>query len=224
MTGLSAAALAALLIFLLAALGGFYLASIHLRNEVARKAVVCIHAGAAVIGFLVLLGATARSEDRERHRHAAIGHPIHPILVHFPVAFWTVASVAYIADAAGAADADAIARVSNGAALIMALPAQLAGVLELRSIDSRSDAMRAAMQHMMVMATAWLCFLVALHLPMAAGAAMTHSTVQLAAAASAAAAFLLMCVGGWLGGRLVYHFGIGVKGREERQTNIGACT
>ena len=56
-TGISRAALTALVILLVAALGGFYLASIHLRGVVAQKSVVFIHAGAAVIGFLTLLGA-----------------------------------------------------------------------------------------------------------------------------------------------------------------------
>ncbi len=55
-TGISRAALTALVILIIAALGGFYLASIHLRNEVAPKAVVFVHAGIAVIGFLTLLG------------------------------------------------------------------------------------------------------------------------------------------------------------------------
>ena len=55
--GVSRAALTALVILIVAALGGFYLASIHLRNAVAPKSVVLIHAGLAVIGFLTLLGA-----------------------------------------------------------------------------------------------------------------------------------------------------------------------
>ena len=46
----------ALLILVVAALGGFYLASIHARKVVAPKGVVLIHAGAAVIGFLLLVG------------------------------------------------------------------------------------------------------------------------------------------------------------------------
>lgn len=40
---------------LLAALGGFFLASFHLRRALPPKAVVLIHAGAAVAGFLTLL-------------------------------------------------------------------------------------------------------------------------------------------------------------------------
>jgi hypothetical protein len=47
----------ALLILVIAALGGFYLASIHLRQQIAPRAVVFVHAGVAVIGFLCLAGA-----------------------------------------------------------------------------------------------------------------------------------------------------------------------
>ena len=55
-TGISHTALAALVILAVAALGGFYLASIHLQDKVAPQPVVVIHAGVAVIGFLTLLG------------------------------------------------------------------------------------------------------------------------------------------------------------------------
>jgi hypothetical protein len=54
-TGISNVALAALAILAIAALGGFYLASIHLRGKVAQQPIVFVHAGVAVIGFLTLL-------------------------------------------------------------------------------------------------------------------------------------------------------------------------
>lgn len=54
--GISKAALTALVILIIAALGGFYLASIHLRSMVAPGRIVFVHAGVAVIGFLTLLG------------------------------------------------------------------------------------------------------------------------------------------------------------------------
>ncbi|GJL76768.1 hypothetical protein [Nitrosomonas sp.] len=46
---------AALGLLVVAALGGFYLASFHMKNIVAPKNVVIIHAGVAVVGFLILL-------------------------------------------------------------------------------------------------------------------------------------------------------------------------
>ena len=50
-------AVAALGLLVVAALGGFYLASLHARKTIAPKAVVFVHAGVAVTGFLVLLSA-----------------------------------------------------------------------------------------------------------------------------------------------------------------------
>lgn len=43
------------LLLLLSALGGFFLASFHLREEIPPKAVVAVHAAVAVAGFLTLL-------------------------------------------------------------------------------------------------------------------------------------------------------------------------
>jgi len=141
-----------------------------------------------------------------------LGHPIHPMLVHFPIALWTVAVIAYVANAVGVIEAaDEIAKVSNSAGLLMALLAMLAGGFELRTIDSRSEAMRIATWHMMLMATVWFCFLAALMLQVSAG--LDRSMSPLVVAACAVAGFLLMIAGAWLGGRLVYDFGVAVKTR-----------
>jgi hypothetical protein len=45
----------ALLILVVAALAGFYLASVHLRQATPAKGAVVAHAGVAVIGFLLLV-------------------------------------------------------------------------------------------------------------------------------------------------------------------------
>src|SRR3546814_927735 len=47
--------LAGFVLLLVAALGGFFLASFHLRKRLPPKAIVVVHAGVAVIGFLTLL-------------------------------------------------------------------------------------------------------------------------------------------------------------------------
>lgn len=140
------------------------------------------------------------------------GHPVHPMLVHFPVAFWTVAALAHVAAAAGLDErAIGIARLADGAGLAVALLAMGAGLMELRTIEERSVALRVATWHMMTMAAVWFCFLAALLLSIASPAALDLRTAELAATASAVIGFLLMAVGGWLGGRLVYEFGVGVR-------------
>ena len=142
------------------------------------------------------------------------GHPVHPMLVHFPIVLWTIATGAYVSIATGVSETAAIiAKFTNGGGLIMAMLAMLAGLFELRSIDNRSEAMQVVIWHMMIMAIVWVCFLIALILPVSTG--LNHSTAQVAAAVCAVVGFVLMSVGGWFGGRLVYEFGIAVKGRSK---------
>ena len=43
-------------LLVVAALGGFYLASRHMKNQIAPKSIVIIHALVAVVGFLLLTG------------------------------------------------------------------------------------------------------------------------------------------------------------------------
>lgn len=47
----------ALVLFAIAALGGFFLASFHYRQQLPHKAIVVIHAGVAVVAFGLLLSA-----------------------------------------------------------------------------------------------------------------------------------------------------------------------
>ena len=144
-----------------------------------------------------------------------LGHPVHPMLVHFPIVLWTIAVIAYVANAVGAIEAaEKIAEFSNGAGLITALLAMLAGGFELRAIDSHSEAMQVATWHMMLMATAWFCFLAALILQVSAG--LDRSTLSLVVTPCAIAGFLLMIAGARLGGRLVYDYGVAVKSQSKR--------
>jgi uncharacterized membrane protein len=53
-----------------------------------------------------------------------------------------------------------------------------------------------------------------LALVLTAAAGIDPATAKLAGVLSAAAGFLLMGTGGWLGGRLVYEFGVGVGVRS----------
>ena len=55
-TGVASIVSIALLILVVAALAGFYLASLHARQQVAPRGAVIAHAGVAVVGFLCLVG------------------------------------------------------------------------------------------------------------------------------------------------------------------------
>jgi uncharacterized membrane protein len=141
-----------------------------------------------------------------------LGHPIHPMLVHFPIAFWTVAAAAYVGELVGVpALPEGLALTANVAGLVTAIAAMAAGFVELVAIDSKSPAMPVATRHMMAMLAAWLCFLVAALLPRFD--VFGDGTLRLAIAAAAVLGLLLMAAGGFLGGRLVYRYRVGASDR-----------
>src|SRR5262249_41666799 len=138
----------------------------------------------------------------------------------FPIAFWTVAVGAYVWAAAAPSESVAmVGKLANGAALVIALLTMFAGLFELRSITSGSQSMQVATWHIMVMSSAWVCFLAAMLLSTSTG--LDYLAAQVGGLVSASVGFLLMGIGGWLGGRLVYEFGIGGKEPTKSQARQG---
>jgi uncharacterized membrane protein len=84
-----------------------------------------------------------------------------------------------------------------------------AGLFDLRSNAIGSQAMQVATWHIMGMSTVWICFLVAMLLSISTE--LDYLTAKVGAVACAVVGFLLMAIGAWLGGRLVYEFGVAVK-------------
>lgn len=132
-------------------------------------------------------------------------HPLHPVLVHFPVACW---SLAVATDFASLHFGEVAWRWSGGLLAVgcaMAAIAMLAGLLEFARVPEGA-AMRDAYLHMGLMLAA-LCLFAARLLtrldhfhPLAPNALSLLLDV---------AGFLMLSIGGWFGGRLVYGHGVG---------------
>lgn len=142
------------------------------------------------------------------------GHPLHPIMVHFPVAFWSLATALDVLAYFGLAETWAHGWVLIGLGLAIGLAAMAAGFLELTRLAE--EAQPAAQRHMMAMGLAWICYLGALMSRLKDGAPVAEPAAL--PVALSAIAFVLLLVGGWLGGDLVYRHGAG-REREER-TNM----
>lgn len=138
-------------------------------------------------------------------------HPLHPMLVHFPIALWT-ATVAL--DGAGwFLGQPALSTVAFGslaAGLAVALLAMIAGALDYAAIPKQHAAQGTAVSHMLAMGSAWLLFMVSLALR----GWPPREPAPVWAIAVALLGFTVMAVGGWLGGKLVYGFAIGVISRK----------
>ena len=136
------------------------------------------------------------------------GHPLHPMLVHFPVALWTLAVAA---DAGGLLAGDAwwwrLGFGCQALGLATAALAMVAGWLDYASLARSHPAQDTAVAYLLVMSTAWLSFLASLGLR----GLPDGGPPSWPAIAVAGFGFVAMAVGGWLGGRLVYGFGVGIS-------------
>lgn len=133
-------------------------------------------------------------------------HPLHPMLAHFPVACWMLATVADVASFRYGASAWGLANTLLSIGLVVAVPTFLLGVVDLIRIPRDPAPVRIAFMHMGVMFGAFVLYFVSLllrfheyHLGAPGTAALVISIV----------ACIVMLVGGWLGGTLVYGYGAG---------------
>lgn len=132
-------------------------------------------------------------------------HPLHPALVHFPIACWTLS---VITDLASLYFGETAWQWSTGLLSIgcgTALLAMMAGLMELSRIPE-GPALRDTWLHMGAMSVALACFSARLLLRLDQLQALPPNVLSLVLDA---AGFIALSIGGWLGGRLVYEHGVG---------------
>lgn len=136
-----------------------------------------------------------------------LGHPVHPALVHFPIALLLSATIADVSYVAGLTLNTHIAAILIAGGLAGGLLAVVAGLLDLARLDQRL--VGHATVHMSVVGAALVGYAVALYLRKDALFAFPPvSTVSIAISIASA---MTLAAGGWLGGRLVYTFGANVE-------------
>lgn len=133
-------------------------------------------------------------------------HPLHPALVHFPVACWSLATAADFASPWLGRPAWWLGGVLLAIGLAVGLAAMAAGLYEYARIAEGSPALADANRHMLAAMAAWMLYAASLWLRLDGIALAAPSWPALAADA---AGFACLGVAGWLGGRLVYHHHVG---------------
>jgi uncharacterized membrane protein len=141
------------------------------------------------------------------------GHPLHPVLVHFPVACWTIGVGADLfGSVSGHAGWWSFGFVCLSIGLVTGIAAILAGFLEFALLPKQHPALDTATLHMTWALVAWSLFAFTLLLRNESPAEQP-SPWAMAASLGGLAAMLGV---GWLGGRLVYRFGVGVETPAQR--------
>ncbi len=136
------------------------------------------------------------------------GHPLHPMLVHFPIVFWSVATSAEVASQVGVELPVSLALAATAAGVVTAIPAMIAGYLDLARLRKNADAMIAAERHMISAGGAWMVYLSCLLVYVSDGEIVAGGS-PVTLVCSLCGLGLTVCAG-WYGGRLVYGHGAGV--------------
>ncbi|HEY8683851.1 MAG TPA: DUF2231 domain-containing protein [Rhodanobacter sp.] len=135
-------------------------------------------------------------------------HPLHPALVHFPIACWSLATAADLASLVWGEPAWRFAGMLLVAGIGFSIPAMLAGFIELARIANDSPAIKDANRHMIAVMNSLAFYTASLFLRLQ-GTTLTRPGPL--AIALSVVGFLSLCVAGWLGGKLVYRHRIGVS-------------
>jgi uncharacterized membrane protein len=153
-----------------------------------------------------------RMRHERRHAtalHGPAGHPIHPPLTDLVVGALSLGTVAALLGAFGVAE-EALADtafVAVCAGLLVALPTATAGFLDYITIPRGTPLRKAATIH-------WVLNIVALSTYLVSAALLEpgpgDGQVAIAGAVVAFAAWILLLGGGWLGGTMVFRYGMRV--------------
>jgi len=136
------------------------------------------------------------------------GHPVHPALVHFPVGLWLAAVLWDLVGWWRASEVlwPQMSYWCLALGLSAALPAIATGLVEFFAMNSDDPAIDTATAHMMTMAGAAALFGATWVVRAKTGIATAPTALALGLGFAGAAT---LAVGGWLGGTLVYRYGVG---------------
>jgi uncharacterized membrane protein len=141
--------------------------------------------------------------------HGLPGHPIHPPLTDATIGTYTFATVAGLAEVTGITENSGaygwwIALIFG---LIVTVPTALTGFLEWLSITRGTELWKTATAHMIAMLSATVFFALA---AIFGHASYTHGNVSSGAFVLTVIGFGVLTLGGWLGGAIVFVYGMRV--------------
>jgi uncharacterized membrane protein len=138
-----------------------------------------------------------------------LGHPIHPMLIAFPVAFYTASLASFIAyNSSHDIFWFKVGYVANVAGVIMAVLAAIPGFIDWLYIPSDSDAKKTGVFHLICNVVALLLF--AINLWMLKGKWNDTNPDVGAALILTGAGFVITIIAGFLGWTLVQKHHVGV--------------
>lgn len=136
------------------------------------------------------------------------GHPVHPVVTHFPMA---LLPVSLLGDLLGVwTDSSLWWRFSFynlAIGLVMSIPALITGMIDFLAIPKEGAAERVAMRHMTIIITGIMMYTGSFFIHFGVGIPSGWRLISSISLSLFGLIFLL--IGGWFGGQLVYRYAVG---------------
>lgn len=138
-------------------------------------------------------------------------HPIHPMLIVFPLGLWVFAVVCYLIYLLSSVPVwRTVALYSMGGGIIGAALAAIPGLIDFLTLV-KSPVQTIALSHMISNVVALTIFIIAFAL------AVFGSATSVVPFILSLFGLLAVATGGWLGGSLVYEHGVGVEQKQPQE-------
>ena len=141
-------------------------------------------------------------------------HPLHPLLIPFPIAFFTGTLLAHLGG--WLYDHEGLLQTAyylNAAGILFAVLAAIPGIIDyIYTVPPKSSGKKRAAKHGLTNTTMLILFIIAFFYR------RTEDSNQMIVLGLETVGFVLMCIAGWMGGTLVYRNQIGV---DVRYANAG---
>lgn len=150
--------------------------------------------------------------------HASIGgHPIHPMIIPFPIALWVFSLIADLIYLWGGNPLwrDYIAFYTLLGGIIGGAAAAVPGVIDWLSLKDR-EVVKIANWHARLNVIALLIFAASFYLRTMSGAGLVSGNYTIPVGLSVLGV-ILIAISGWLGGEMVFKHGVGVDQQSIRQ-------
>jgi len=141
-----------------------------------------------------------------------MAHPIHPMFVHFPIACWSIATIADVVNLIFGVQTWWLSGVLLTIGIITALVAMLAGLIDLAKIDEKSPAFKIVNWHIFFVVISWVSYTASLSMRVKSNHIIEPNIV---AVLFSIMGFLILSIVGWLGGKLVYEYGVGTSKQKD---------
>jgi len=153
---------------------------------------------------------------KQRGKFRLFGHPVHPVITHFPMA---LLPVSLLGDLIGfltkASFWWSFSYYTLAIGLIMSIPALITGMIDFMTISSKGATERVAMLHMTIMLTAIIMYTASFFIRF--GVEIPSGWRSISSVFLSILGLIFLLIGGWFGGQLVYRYAVGSEPIIEKQ-------